>query len=129
LAGAGALGIGAAEVVPLAWARAVTLNPDARRQTNVNERFMRSTTPSLLLIEIARAIAEAYFASWSISCALLENFSDRKGRKRGEETRTEDILRNTQIIGGRQAQVNAGWSSESAGQQGTVNIVVLLTAP
>ena len=46
-AGTGALGMAAL----LAWARAVAPKPDARMQTNVNERFMRSTTPSLLLIE------------------------------------------------------------------------------
>ncbi len=60
-AGDGALGIEAAAV--LAWARALTPNPDARMQTNVNERFMWFLQLLRSLIEIARFRAEACSAS------------------------------------------------------------------
>src|SRR5271154_893556 len=106
-AGTGALGIGVAGAALLAWARAVAPNPDARMHTNVNERFMRFYNSLVSPIEIARAVAEAYLASWSISCALLRRFfgleAENAEKRHGQRTFTGT----TQIIGGRPAQVNA----------------------
>src|SRR5271170_1181016 len=100
-AGTGALGIGVAGAALLAWASAVAPNPDARMQTNVNERFMRFYNSFILLIEIARVVAEAYLAPWSISCALLRRFFCLEAKNAEKRHGQRTFTGTTQIIGGR----------------------------